>query len=571
MFKKVYLSLIVLFPLVAISQEATEEGTKDAKDLSSESVFIDGMKEYMAENYAKSASVFEGILKKHDPTAGIYHMLSKSYLELHDLIKASLAAKASLALEKENNYYQKYYADILYKQLDYDAAIELYKKVIKKNPLDISSYLLLSDVYVNLEEYDQAIKLYSQVEKNIGASEEISHRKQMLYLRQNKVDEAIAEGERLIENQPLEPEYVLNQAQVMISSQKLSDAKKLLTNYLVKDPNLAEGHILLADIYRRLGDLNACHSELIIAFDNKQLDSEVKLKVLGSYIKLVEDKSDSRAIENAISLTENLILTAPNLAGPYVVMGDLLMKKGLIEEARANYLKSIEFDKSVFEVWLAIVELDTKLNDIDALVRDAGMASEYFPNQSFFWYHLGYGNVLKRDYQEAVYALEEAKSLAFNNAELQKHILSLLGDSFNALKKYSDSEKSYEAVLKIDPNYKEVLNNYSYFLALRSTNLDKAKALAEKLTSLYPNNLGFTDTHAWVLFQRGEFAIAKVLLEIGIQNSSEVSGSIYEHYGDVLFKTGDKEMALEQWKKAKISGEATIHIDQKILQQQYVE
>ena len=571
MFKKIYLSFFVIFPLITYSQEEAKEGLKNAKDLSSESVFVDGMKEYIAENYAKSANIFEGVIKKYEHTAGIFHMLSKSYLELNEVNKASQAAKASLDIEKENLYYQKFYAAILYKQLDYNAAIDLYKKVIKKNPFDISSYLFLSDIYINLEDYDQAIKLYNQVEKNIGADEEISHRKQMLYLRQNKVDEAIEEGERLIESQPLEPEYVLNQAQVMINNQKLQDAKKLLTNYLIKDPNLAEGHILLAEIYRRLGDLSACHSELIIAFQNKQLDPEVKLKVLGSYINLAKDKSDTKAIENAISLTQNLITIAPKLAGSYVIMGDLLMKKGMIEEARINYLKSIEFDRSVFEVWLAIVELDTKLNDSDALIRDAGLAAEYFPNQSFFWYHLGYGNILKRDYQEAIYALEEAKSLAFDNAELQKHILSLMGDSYNALKKYSDSEKSYEAVLKIDPNYKEVLNNYSYFLALRAANLDKAKTLAERLTNLYPNDLGFIDTHSWVLFQRGEFAAAKEIIEKGIESSTNISGAVYEHYGDILFKTGDKVKALEQWKKAKMTGEATIHIGQKILLQQYVE
>ena len=571
MFKKVYISLLVLLPLFAISQKATEDGVKDVEDLSSESAFIEGMKEYVAENYAKAANIFESVLDKYEPAAGIYHMLSKSYLELNEITKASSAAKATLAMDKENLYYQKYYADILYKQLDYNAAIDLYKRIIKKKPFDISSYILLSDIYISLQHYDQAIKLYNQVEKNIGEDEEISHRKQMLYLRQNKVDEAIAEGGRLIETQPLEPEYILNQAQIMISNQKLNDAKKLLINYLDNDPNLAEGHILLADIYRRIGDLASCHSELQIAFENNSLEPEVKLQILGSYIKLVEDRSDTKAITNAISLTQNLINIAPKLGGSYMIMGDLLMKKGKLDEARENYLKSIEFDKSIFEVWLAIVELDIKLNDMEALVKDAGMASEYFPNQSFFWYHLGYGNVLKKEYQEAIYALEEAKSLAFDNLELQKHILTLLGDSYNALKQYPDSEKSYEEVLKIDQNYAEVLNNYSYFLAMRTSNLDKAKTLAERLTTLYPSNLEYIDTHSWVLFQRGEFEAAKELMEKGVENSATISGTVLEHYGDILFKLGDKEMAVEQWEKAKLSGDATIHIDQKILRQQYVE
>jgi tetratricopeptide (TPR) repeat protein len=429
----------------------------------------------------------------------------------------------------------------------------------------------LSDIYVHLEDYDSAIKLYNQVEKNIGEDEEISHRKQMLYLRQNKVDEAIEEGDRMIKNQPLEPEYILNQAQIMISNQKLDDAKKLLKNYLKDDPNLAEGHILLADIYRRQDDLEACHSELQIAFDNALLDPKVKLQVLGSYIKLVEDKPDTERINNAISLTQKLINKAPDLAGSYVYMGDLLMRKGLPEEARKNYLQSLQFDKSVFEVWLAIVELDTKLNDNAALVRDAQNAVDYFPNQAFFWYHLGYGNVLIKDYDEAIYALDEARNLAFDNVELLKHILALLGDSYNALKQYSSSEKWYDEVLKIDPNYTIVLNNYSYFLAMRGAKLDKAKTLSEKLVSISPNNAEYLDTYAWVLFQMQDYAKAKTIIEKAIELSKKNSGTLLEHYGDILFKLGNKDLALEQWKKAKLIGETSIHLDKKILEQQYVE
>jgi len=42
------------------------------------------------------------------------------------------------------------------------------------------------------------------------------------------------------------------------------------------------------------------------------------------------------------------------------------------------------------------------------------------------------------------------------------------------------------------------------------------------------------------------------------------NGTIIEHYGDVLYKLGDKEQALEQWKKAKELGDTSEFIDKKI-------
>lgn len=572
MLKRFLFLAALITPLVSISQDITEDVVKNDEDISAEASFIEGMKEYIAENYAKAANIFEGIIKKHEePTAGMYHMLSKAYIQLNNLNEASIAAKETIDREKDNTYYQTFYADILTQLLDYDGAIDLYKRVIRKNPLDISNYILLSEIYILQEEYDDAIKLYNQVEKNIGSDEEISHRKQMLYLRQNKVDEAIKEGDRLMESQPLDPEYVLNQAQIMIGNQKLPDAEKLLLNHLKSDPNLAEGHVLLADIYRRFGDIDACHEQLELAFENPSLASEVKLKVLGSFIKLVEEKPDTESINNAISLTQNLIDIDPELAGAYVFMGDLLMKKGRLEEARDSYVKSTEYDKSVFEVWLAIVELDTKTENLQNLVKDAGRAAEYFPNQAFFWYHFGYGNVLIKDYDEAIYALEEARNLSFDKPELLKHILSLLGDSYNATKQYNDSERAYEEALKMDPEYLPVLNNYSYFLALRNKNLDKAQEMSKRLVSLSPANVDYLDTRAWVLFKAENYLHAKEVIESAVIYAKDVNGTVLEHYGDILYKLGDKPQALEQWKKAKLLGENSKTIDQKISGQQYIE
>lgn len=39
-------------------------------------------------------------------------------------------------------------------------------------------------------------------------------------------------------------------------------------------------------------------------------------------------------------------------------------------------------------------------------------------------------------------------------------------------------------------------------------------------------------------------------MKLAIEKSKEPSGVLYEHYGDVLYKNGDKSGALKMWKKA---------------------
>lgn len=285
---------------------------------------------------------------------------------------------------------------------------------------------------------------------------------------------------------------------------------------------------------------------------------------------LKEDNSD-KTLENLLSLTKELIKQSPNEAKGYVVLGDLQMKKGEMATARDNYVKSTLYDKSVFEVWLAIVELDAKLNHIDSLAKHSEEAIEYFPNQSFFWYHNGFANFAKKDYQKAISSLEEARNLAVDNPELAKHVNALMGDTYNELKKYAKSDEAYEAVLKTDPDYEHVLNNYSYYLSLRKDKLSRAVQLSSHLTDKFGDNATYLDTHAWVLYTMKEYQKSREFLERAIKQSTGVSGTIIEHYGDVLYQLGEKDKAIEQWKKARQMGENSTNIDKKIQSGQLIE
>ena len=48
------------------------------------------------------------------------------------------------------------------------------------------------------------------------------------------------------------------------------------------------------------------------------------------------------------------------------------------------------------------------------------------------------------------------------------------------------------------------------------------------------------------------------------ENGGQSSGTILEHYGDILFKLNDSNKAVEYWQKAKTAGGATELIDKKI-------
>jgi len=565
-FKKIiYLALVVLPTyLQAQKNKKTESEGISEKELKSEAYFVEGMKYFIAETYDKAIPLFKKAAEGNPLSAGVNYMIAKAFDASGDLASATVYGEKSLKLDDSNKFYLKFMGEIYTKQKRYKDAAEMYEKLADKFPQDIDNYLDLSNVYILQEKFSDAVDIYNKIERTIGVSEEITRQKQLIYLKQNKIEKALEEGDRLIASEPTEPEYVVQQAQILISNERYDQAVTMLKSSLKKNLNFAEAHVLLAEIYRKQNELEKCNEELQVAFANKNLPVEVKFKILSSYMLMMKEDNSDTTLDNLLTLTQELIKQSPNEAKGYMVLGDLLMKKGEMATARDNYVKSTLYDKSVFEVWLAIVELDAKLNHIDSLAKHSEEAIEYFPNQSFFWYHNGFANFAKKDFQKALSSLEEARNLSLDNAELSKHVNALLGDTYNELKKYDKSDDAYEAVLKTDPDYEHVLNNYSYYLSIRKDKLSRAVQLSTRLTDKFSDNATYLDTHAWVLYTMRQYQKAREFLERALKQEKGVSGTIVEHYGDVLFQLGEKEKAIEQWKIARSMGENSTNIDKKI-------
>lgn len=572
----VFLLTLLCLPMFLVAQKNSKkteqiDGQFSQKEIEAESIFIEGTKAYIAEDYPKAITTFKACLEKKADNAAAFYMLAKCYWAGNDMVGTSINIEKAAKLEENNKYYQKFLAEVYTKQKRYKDVIDIYQKLSKEYPRDVENYLELSNVYLIQEKYGDAIDVYDKIERTIGVSEEITHQKQLIYLKQNKVDKAIEEGGRLIDSEPKEASYVVEQAQILISNERYDQAITLLEKTLKTNPDLAEAHVLLAEVYRKQNNIQKCNDELSIAFTNKNLAADIKLKILSSYLLMLQNDNSPKTIDNLIGLTSELAKQSPQEPKAYIILGDLMLRKQNFEAARQNYVKSTEYDKSVFEVWLSIIEIDNKLGQMDSLVKHSEQGLEYFPEQAFLWYNNGFGNYAKKDYEKAIAALEEARNLSSENKEMLLHINTLLGDLYNETKAYTKSDDAYEAVLAQDPNNEHVLNNYSYYLSLRKQKLPRALELSSQLIEKYKDVASYLDTYSWVLYMTKDYKKAKEYLEKAINQPSGVSGTILEHYGDVLFQLGEKDKAIEQWKKAKNKGENSSLIDKKIQQGMLVE
>lgn len=533
-----------------------------------ESLLADGMKYATMEEYQRADSVLRTALKMSPNIPAINYELARVLLKRERLDEAAIYAQKATQLSPDNTFYTIQLAEIYSQQRKYSKAAELYKDIIRKDTENAEYGLELAAVYILDEKYEEALKAYDEVEKSLGIDEDLIHQKQRIYLKLDKPNKAIDEANKLINAEPTEAQYVVELAQLLIMGKRPKEAQEQLEKALKINPDQGDARIMLAELFRQSGDNKAADQQMGQMFNNPNADIDTKMQAL---VGLLREAKDEATRQEVLNRAAEIVKAHPKDMRAYVVYADLLAKADRKAEARNAYMKAARINPSMYEVWGAVLQLDSDLNQLDSLIAHSEQAIETFPNQGLFWYSNGSAHLVKKHYQQAVDALEEAQKLTSENKDLQGAILAQLGDAYHGLSEYAKSDDSYEAALKFYPKNDHVLNNYSYFLSLRKDKLERAKEMAASVVERHPTNATYLDTYAWVLYVMKDYKNARTYLEKAIESNNKVSGTIVEHYGDVLYQLGEKEKAVEQWKKAKSMGENSQQIDKKIATGQLIE
>ncbi|HVD99650.1 MAG TPA: tetratricopeptide repeat protein [Cytophagaceae bacterium] len=543
------------------TEQSAGSGTEE-KLLTFEHYFNEGVKYDILGNFADAQANFEKAYQVEPDNAATNYMLGRLALVKNEDGKAINYASKASKLDPKNKYYALLLAKAYEQKLNADEAIKVYKRMLAEIPGTEEHYFDLANLYIYQRNYGEALKVYNKIEEIYGQSLELTRQKQQIYLRENKLDKAIEEGENLIKNFPDDNDIKAAHAEFLYTNKKEDEAIKLLEQVVKDEPDNPRSHLILADIYQMKGQKAKANEELQIVFKNPEVDINTKLKILEDYIRGPKTEDN---ITTTKQLAGILVEVHPTDARSYAAMGEAYLmvdsKEGK-REAWKQFIRSKNLDGSNFNLWLQLANLDSELQQIDSLIAHTEDALETFPNQAMLWLYNGIGYASKKDYPKAIDSFEEGKKLSGTNQEMKNYFNVQLGDTYHYTKEYNKSDAAYEEALKYDRNNDHVLNNYSYFLSLRKDKLQEAKDMSEKLVKKYPTEATYLDTYAWVLYMLKDYQGAKHYLEIAILNSN--NGTIVEHYGDVLYQLGEKDKAIEQWKRAKQLGETSEFLDKKL-------
>lgn len=558
-------TLVFSCSLFARSPRADAKNKKTLPRAEQASLFyLEGIKSNVLEgDSARAKAWFKKVLEidsTHSPS--LYELASLTALDQpEEALQYSLKANA---IDTTNTWYKMQLGRLLIATQRYDSALTLYDQLIRMNPNDPDNYRLKALLYDQLGQPEKALEMLETAENRFGIIELLASHKLQLLLNTQQFDRAMAEARMLVETFPYnEDNYVvLAELYAMMNMNNL--AQENYDKALSINPNSMRALASLNDFYKRQNDNVRFLETASKLFRLKEFPLETKLKF---YEELFQNPSFVR--NNFIQMGElvrTLAITYPEDLRTLDLYARYLIAGGSIEQALQLYKSHVTDSIPQKQIFNDIIGMEAYLKRADSVDKYTTIALERFPEDAEL--RLQKASVtayMMEKPQEAIPLFEEALKYAKTDS-LRSVIYGAIGDNYHTLGDDRKCFKAYDKGMKLDTTNVSIYNNYSYFLSLRNERLDKALEWAQKAVRLDPNNPTFLDTYAWVLYQLGRYEEARIPMRQAISLDSDNNKELFVHYGDILYKLGDRYMASYYWKKALENGYDAQEIENRLKQ-----
>lgn len=523
-----------------------------------------------AGKYDAAYDLFSYCLSLDTASSPVLYELAMFQLQRNRPEKAVEMLKSAVAHSDDNFTYRMTLAG-LYRNLGmYGEASDSYEELVKRYPDKSELNYYLADALTQEGEIGAAIDAYNVLESTMGMNETLSLQKFKLYQTLKQPDKAFEEIEKLANKYPMNARYRLLMGDLHLENEEAEKALACYQQAHKIDPDDPRYIVSMANYYDQTGDKEAAEQEIRDALVNEKLDVETKVGILSRYVQRLQQTQ--QGIENANSLFQTLLDQHPEDTELKLMYGSLLMAQQKEEEAKFQFQLVTEMEPSNEGAWQQLLNISLKGEDIPEVIRICTRCKELFPEAPEYYFYLGIGYYMQEKYQESLDTYYAGlKIIPEGNGVVKSNFYGQIGDLYYQMEKMDEAYKAYDEALKYNENNAPVLNNYSYFLTLDKKDLKKAERMAAQCIKLEPDNATYLDTYAWVFFVQGNYTLAKIYIENALSKDKTNSAELVDHYGDILYMSGEKDKALEQWKKAKEMGKDTDVLKQKIAKGIYIE
>ncbi len=578
--KQIYMRIIKIFILLSIvfcNVQVAKSGAKGDGRISSESdkrkaeyIYLEAIR---LKNQEKTDAAFDlcrqVVALDSTHTAALYDLAS-FYAGLNMGEEAYSCLEKAASIEPENYWYNSTLAMLSLNMGHVEEAIDIYERLIPLNPDKPELSFVLADIYAQKGQPDSAIVCYERLEEALGVMEIITMEKFKVRRMMNDDEAAFAEIEKLIAAYPSQIRYLIMLADTYSGAGRYDEAKAAYDRAAALDPDNGYLYASLAGFYDKINDKAAAKEQIRLALVNKKIDVDTKLSLLKDYIgRMLREKAPVAYMDTLFSA---VLEQHPQEVDLHKLYADFLQVQKRKKETCEQLEIVVGLEPSEPNYWLQYVAVNLSDSNFHAAIDIAERAMKYLPDNPMLYLYKGVAYSQLSLFDKAISSITEGVGKVNpDDVETLSELHGQLGDIYHQMGDNGKAYEAYETALKYFDMNVSVLNNYSYFLSLEKKDLDKAEEMILKAVKMDPKNSTYLDTYGWVLFQKGEYVIARVYLQNAVDNGADKNSEVLEHLGDALFKTDEKEEAVKMWEKAALYEKPSEILKKKIETKQYIE
>ena len=538
-----------------------------ADSLPSFYLYTEGIKQnVVAGDSLRARELFAEAVRRDSTFAPAWYELALATLAENPAQAVDLARRAH-EIDTADTWYHHLYGQTLLMSGQYDRALGVFRSLRDRDPRNPDLYRILAALYEQQQQSFSAIATLDSAEVRFGRIPMLSAMKRRLLVKTRQIDKAVDEARALVDAAPYEAEHHVVLATLYAASNKDSLARAEYDSALKIDSTSLPTLLALADFLDDRRDFRASLgvTRRLFALDALPLDTKVR-----KFEQLTSDTRFYREFYFPINdLAQMLAIRYPREKRVVELYARHLIASGEIEQALALYkLHTLDTPPDA-DYFHAVIDIESYLQQPDSAARYIDRALELFPANAAFHIAKGHAATWAKRYPEALKAYKNSLRHADSDS-LRGVTWGLIGDTWHQIaeqpreqpgkesrssaaasrKAREESYKAYDRSLHYWPDNPAVMNNYAYYLAVESRDLDRALALSSRVVELTDNNPTYLDTHAWVLFRLGRAEEARKTMQQAVALDSRNSPELLVHYGDILDALGQRFIAETYWRKA---------------------
>jgi tetratricopeptide (TPR) repeat protein len=513
--------------------------------------FYEGIKQKEDRKFDQALETFR-ICESIDSTdGGLQSELGQLYTAMGRKNEALLASKKAYESNVKNWWYNVNLISLYAALQKPNEAIEIATNLEKHFPEKEDVYQILSSLYRQTKQPAKSIEALNKLESIAGIDGSLSMEKFNLYLELKQNKKAIAEIDKLSAKFPSDMRFKVLRGDIYMYQKMPEKAFEIYKQVEANEPDNPYVFVSLSEYYKEKGDTENSKLNIVKALKLDALEVEQKITILGDYVKdLVRD---TVKLDETESLFKLLLDRYPLEEKVYDYYAVFLQFRKRYPEALATYETMLNIDQKNVQTWMQIIQIRLQEQNFTELQKTTDRAIAILPDIHQYYFYKGIAETQLKNYKTALLVNNKALSLVKEEEKpIKSDYYAQIGDIYYKMDSTERAFEAYEKALEANPANIYVMNNYAYYLSEKNQNLKKAESLSAKTIEKEPKNSTYLDTYAWIFYQQGNYSLAKFYMERAIDNADKKQDTavMYEHYGDILLKTGNEKKALEMWKKA---------------------